>query len=90
VLEVNHWRDLAWAPLLCRNGPAVAAYTWRKAACDHAAPLENAVVWSDRCTGMTRPPMWRIDRTQEQRAREAVDALAALWLTGRGTTLSTP
>jgi hypothetical protein len=84
VIEADDWRDLPPFSLLVRRaGKAVAAYSHHDYAEAHLGPLEDAVIWPDRCTTLSRPSrMWTVARAQRERARRAVDELAAQWLAG--------
>lgn len=74
-----------WPYLVRRNGVAVAAYRWREQAEAHAAPLEDARVYEDRCTGLLRPRrVWQVDQAQRARDDAVLEALIATWLARHG------
>jgi hypothetical protein len=79
MLEVDDPRDLPpWSVLVRRNGRAVAAYRWDRHAHAHAAPLEDARVTDDRCTGLRRPArLWQVDEAQRHRETVVIEALIA-------------
>lgn len=74
-----------YAHLVRREGHAVAAYRHAEGALVHAAPLEDATVTPDRCTGLDVPPhhrLWRVDAAVREQDRAEVDRLAGEWLAG--------
>ena len=85
VLEVDDPRDLPpWPVLVRRNGKAVAAYRWERHARLHMAPLENARLTYDRCTGLVLPSrLWTVDLAQRRRETSVVEGLIAECLARR-------